>query len=256
MKLLDIHTHDPRKMRQGTAIMNYLLMEESPLHPFVDVPGDNSEYLAVIRYEMIYKDPKEESVLDVMMVGNSMKMSDSSYFSVGIHPWELSETNADEQWRLLKRLVRREQVIALGEAGLDKLAMASMELQMKFFKKQVELSERHRLPMVIHCVKAMEELLEIRRQMRPFQPWIWHGFRGKPAMAMQLIRQGFYLSFGELYNDESMMIVPADRLFLETDNAEVGIGVLLGRAAKIRGVSPSWLRAEIQQNIQKVFFQA
>ena len=92
-----------------------------------------------------------------------------------------------------------------------------MELQLTVFKAQVRLSEEYGLPLIIHCVKAMDELLGSEKEFRPQQAWIWHGFRGKPEQAMQLLKKGFYLSFGEYYPDETMQIVPDERLFLETD---------------------------------------
>ena len=75
----------------------------------------------------------------------------------------------------------KEQFVAVGEAGFDKLTAAPMELQVRMFEKQVELSEKYRLPLIIHCVKAMDELLAVRKKLNPAQPWIWHGFRGETA---------------------------------------------------------------------------
>ena len=75
--------------------------------------------------------------------------------SVGIHPWELTEHNAGQLLDYLKQQLRKKQFVAVGEAGLDKLAVASMELQLTVFKAQVRLSEEYGLPLIIHCVKAM-----------------------------------------------------------------------------------------------------
>ena len=178
------------------------------------------------------------------------------FHSVGIHPWELTEHNAGQLLDYLKQQLRKKQFVAVGEAGLDKLAVASMELQLTVFKAQVRLSEEYGLPLIIHCVKAMDELLAVKKEFRPQQAWVWHGFRGKPEQAMQLLKKGFYLSFGEYYPDETMQTVPDERLFLETDNSSLDIEDILCRAAKVRGVEVEALRETIRRNIQNVFFRA
>ena len=183
-------------------------------------------------------------------------LQEGYYYSVGIHPWELTEHNAGQLLDYLKQQLRKKQFVAVGEAGLDKLAVASMELQLTVFKAQVRLSEEYGLPLIIHCVKAMDELLAVKKEFRPQQAWIWHGFRGKTEQAMQLLKKGFYLSFGEHYPDETMQTVPDERLFLETDNSSLDIEDILCRAAKVRGVEVEVLRETIRRNIQNVFFRA
>ena len=169
---------------------------------------------------------------------------------------KLTEHNAGQLLDYLKQQLRKKQFVAAGEAGLDKLAVASMELQLTVFKAQVRLSEEYGLPLIIHCVKAMDELLAVKKEFRPQQAWVWHGFRGKPEQAMQLLKKGFYLSFGEYYPDETMQTVPDERLFLETDNSSLDIEDILCRAAKVRGVEVEALRETIRRNIQNVFFRA
>ena len=69
------------------------------------------------------------------------------------------------------------------------------------FEYQARLSVELGKPLVIHLVKAMSELLKLKQQIKPANPWIIHGFRGKPALAEECLRHGFYLSFGEKYQD-------------------------------------------------------
>ena len=65
------------------------------------------------------------------------------------------------------------------------MAKAPMELQLAVFKEQVKLSEKLGLPLIIHCVKAMDELLAVKKEFRPQQAWIWHGFRGKTGISYE-----------------------------------------------------------------------
>lgn len=124
----------------------------------------------------------------------------------------------------LEELVRHPQVLAVGEVGLDKLADAPMDLQVEVFRRQACLAEEVGKPLVIHLVKAVDELLKVKRDLRPSNPWIIHGFRGKAALAEEYLKHGFYLSFGEKYQEAALCRVPADRLFIETDESEFPSG--------------------------------
>ena len=223
--ILDIHTHKQEVDTQGKSIINYPLLADSPLYMLL---AENVE----------------------VTVGRG------SYYSIGIHPWEVRESNVSQQLSFLQQQLQRKQFVAVGEAGLDKLAKAPMELQLAVFKEQVKLSEKLGLPLIIHCVKAMDELLALRKERAPKQPWIWHGFRGKPEQAKQLLQKGFYLSFGMHYSSEAMNVVPDSRLFLETDDSPVDIEDVLRDAAKVRGVEVETLQAIVRKNIQDIFFRA
>lgn len=253
--ILDIHTHKREGDSLRRAIGNYSLLTDSSLY----MPLAKNVEKEVDRGELL------EQWLDVLEEGENIldRLSDNVflprkdyYYSAGIHPWELSERNAKQQLAFLRKLLRHKQFVAVGEAGLDKLATASMKLQLAVFTKQVEISESYELPLIIHCVKAMGELLAVKKEYHPKQPWIRHGFRGKPEQAVQLLKKGFYLSFGEYYPDETMQIIPDDRLFLETDNGSLDIEEILCRAAKVRGVEVEALCEIIRRNIQNVFFKA
>lgn len=180
------------------------------------------------------------------------------WYSVGIHPWHIPETVTPairHEMDILAFLAGHPQVLAIGEAGLDKLAGAPQAVQVEVFEYQARLSMELGKPLVIHLVKAVEELLKLIQQMQPVTPWIIHGFRGKAALAKEYLRHGFYLSFGEKYQEEALRITPSDRLFLETDESDVPIADLYSRAAQARCVSLSELTEAVQENIAKVFFK-
>ena len=175
-----------------------------------------------------------------------------------IHPWHIPATVTPvvrNEMNVLASLAGHPQVLAIGEAGLDKLADAPMVVQIKVFEYQARLSVELDKPLVIHLVKAMSELLKLKQQIKPANPWIIHGFRGKAALAEECLRHGFYLSFGEKYQEEALRITPADRLFLETDESSVPVADLYSRAAEVRRVSLAELTEAIRENIAKVFFK-
>lgn len=137
-------------------------------------------------------------------------------YSVGIHPWDAAEaTEADLQW--VERAAALPQVVAIGETGLDALRGGPLDEQESIFAWHAELSERLGKPLIIHAVRAIDRVMALRRQMKPKQPWVIHGFRGKPEQALQLVRAGFDISIGERFNPGVPEVVPPERLHRETD---------------------------------------
>lgn len=175
------------------------------------------------------------------------------FYSVGIHPWSLTP-GSKESLQRLEAAVQHEQVVAVGETGLDKLKSGvSYEEQIAYFEKHIALSEEFHKPLIIHAVKAYDDIIHIHKKSKPKQPWIIHGFRGKPETARQLIHEGLYLSYGEYYNHESLKSTPLDRLFLETDEGNMPIEKLYRKAAHTRELPVHALRKAIALNITHVF---
>lgn len=177
------------------------------------------------------------------------------YYSTGIHPWSLKAPMPEPAWQRLEEQCADCRMLAVGEAGIDKLAKAPLPLQIEAFKRQAQIAERHERPLIVHCVRAMEELLAVRRELRPRQPWVWHGFRGKAQQAAQLLKAGFFLSFGERYAEDALAMMPPERLFLETDESRLPIGDILQNAACVRSIPAEELQKIVRKNIQNVFFK-
>lgn len=178
------------------------------------------------------------------------------WYSVGIHPWQLGSYDwTDTAFRAhFESLVRHPQVLAVGEAGLDKLISVSLYSQTDALRYQADVAEAIDKPLILHLVKATTELLVLKRELNPRVPWIVHGFRGKAQLALDLVRHGLYLSFGARYQEEALRQMPADRLFLETDEIDSAISDLYERAALIRGVTCDELMETVSRNVRSVFF--
>lgn len=179
--------------------------------------------------------------------------AEAVYLSAEIHPWYLTAENLSCQIERMENMLSDSRVLALGEVGLDKLTECPYPIQIKAFEEIVSISEAYGKPLIIHCVKSVDELIAIRKKMRPALPWIMHGFRGKPQQADSLLRHGFYLSFGEHYNSQVMKEIPIERLFLETDESNVPIDELYNRAAAIRHISAEELKLAVLHNVNNVF---
>ena len=125
---------------------------------------------------------------------------------------------------------------------------APLPLQETLFGRQARLADEAGKPMVIHLVKAVDELLRLRRRFVPRVPWVIHGFRGKAPLAQELLRHGFYLSFGERYRADALRTIPAGRLFAETDESALPIGLIAENLARDRGDDPDELARIISRS--------
>ena len=191
--------------------------------------------------------------VDVM----SLPLSGSiAHASIGIHPWHLKEDDADISLKTLQEAIENPRIVAIGEVGLDKLKGPSIDIQTAVFRQAIALSELHELPLIIHCVRAFNELLQLKKKFAPKQPWIVHGFRGKETVARELLRHGCWLSIGAHFQEEALRIIPLQRLFIETDESEESIENICQQVATSRGVAPEELSEAIKKNVRKVFFKA
>lgn len=180
-------------------------------------------------------------------------------YTAGIHPWETKRTGLEQYLEQIKNLLQKSNVIGLGEVGLDKLQGAPLPFQVQLLQQQVKLAQSAQKPIIIHCVKAWDELLAIRKQF-PQQPyWAIHGFNGSSQLASQLINTGFYLSVGGslLFNKgkirESLKTIPLDRLFFETDDSEIGIQEIYYEVAKLLNKDEKEVVEELIENFNHFF---
>jgi len=181
--------------------------------------------------------------------------SNLPFFSVGIHPWYLNENQLGEQLELIEKYVHLSNCKAIGECGLDKRIETSIEIQKKVFIPQLLLAEKYKKPVVLHCVAAYQELIEIKKELNLTVPLIIHGFSKNKQVAQSLLNNGFYLSFGKylLLNPdlgEVLKTVPLDRLFLETDTMEQTIFDVYSKAESILNKD---VRSIITENYIRVF---
>lgn len=165
--------------------------------------------------------------------GHLPHAAEGALYAAGIHPWWTAQFGdmAEQRQQSLERhldglrtLLPLPEVVCIGECGYDTLQgdgpdrqPALLDVQDAVFAAHIALSETYEKPLVIHCVRAFDRLLRLHKEHRPRQRWIIHEFRGRPALAQQLLDAGFDLSFGPRRNDESYALTPPDRRHDETD---------------------------------------
>lgn len=180
------------------------------------------------------------------------------HYSIGIHPWYIVADRIEEDLVMIESKLELENCLALGECGLDKRIEIPFDLQIAVFEKQLLLAEKYQKPIIIHCVAAFQEVIEIKNRLKISVPLIIHGFSKNEETAQQLIKNGFYLSFGKylLRNPDLETVfqnVPKDQFFLETDTIEEGIREVYLLAAKYKKMELEIVLDQVQRNFDKVF---
>ena len=187
------------------------------------------------------------AILSVDM--SNLSLLDHAYCSVGIHPRHSDMTGLPK----LETIAKHPNVVAIGETGLDKMSSSSIAQQKKLFMAHIELAEKLRKPLIIHCVKAWQELISIRKLYTSDIPWIIHGFRGNGELARQMLQFGFHLSFGPYFQLDAIHIAwNMHRLYAETDDSDISITEVYQRIASQLSISCEALSQEITANIKKI----
>jgi len=181
-----------------------------------------------------------------------------SFYSIGIHPWYIDENRIDEDLRIIEEKLQTPNCLAIGECGLDKRIEVPFDLQISVFEKQLELAEKFKKPVVIHCVAAFQEVMAIKKKLKIKVPMIIHGFSKNNQLAEQLIAAGFYLSFGKylVKNPDLKTVfqnIPNDRFFLETDTIEESIQQVYELASEYKGLKLKELQELILSNYRRLF---
>jgi TatD DNase family protein len=179
---------------------------------------------------------------------------ESGYYSVGFHPYNVGKVDEQDTLNKVKLATENFNVLAIGEIGLDKSIKAPMDQQMRVFEAQVEIAEYADMPVILHVVRAFNEMVEFMKTHHPVVPMIIHGYNGSPEMAAELVKAGFLISFGEAIGKEHSKIVeavqkvPIEKMFLETDEGDLDIREIYHFASEIKGISMDHLRMQIFEN--------
>ena len=205
---------------------------------------------------------KKQLSENVFSVANKYPVSldFTSPFSIGIHPWFINKNKIEAELLILAKKLQHKNCVALGECGLDKVIKTDFELQKTVFKKQIQFSEKYQKPLIIHCVKAYQDIVELKKELKPTQVWLVHGFNKNWQVAQSLLKNGILLSFGTAMINhkklqEVVAKVPLEKLFLETDDKDDTIVEVYVKVAKLKGVPLEILQQKIQENFKQLFLK-
>lgn len=184
---------------------------------------------------------------------------EGAIYSIGLHPWDLENINIDNLFPKMVKWAQQENVIAIGECGIDRFINTSIELQEKVFIRQIELAEQLNKPLIIHAVKSYPDIIRIKKDRKKTVPWILHGYNGNQQTTEQLKAHDLYFSIGSqlLKSPEkllkSIVLIPLEKLFFETDESHESIETIYIFAAEKLGISLQELKTEIYSNYKRVF---
>lgn len=204
---------------------------------------------------------KSEKVLEIVNQYPWDFKEDFPTYSIGIHPWYISENRLIEDLLTIEQKLRLTECLALGECGLDRRIEIPMQLQIEFFEKQILLAEKFQKPVILHLVAAFDELIEIKNRLQISVPMIVHGFSKSKELAKQLLDNGMYLSFGKyLIQNENLkdvfLSVPENRYFLETDSSDYKIEEVYFLVAKYKNQNILEIQKQVENNFKSVFTSA
>jgi TatD DNase family protein len=208
-----------------------------------------------IHTHTLHKSPEVLEILN-LRAGEDWTAIKASHVSFGVHPWD---SNRPERVELIDQTYNIENLVSIGECGLDKFQGADLETQTKLFNKHIKLSAELKKPLIIHCVGYFNELIALKKSSPSAHPWVIHGFTGHPQLANQLVKAGFLLSFGEALTQAdskavgSVKSLAGDCWFLETDDSNIPIQTLYKMAADIREVALSQLKGQLHTNFLSTF---
>ena len=182
---------------------------------------------------------------------------DAPFASAGLHPWNIGKCDHLQTLATVEEWCRSGLLAAIGEIGLDRSIATDINVQKELLMAQIDVAQQFQLPIVIHCVRAYSDFLQILRQ-KPSVPMIFHGFNGNATTAEQLLAHGAKLSFGnKLLLDSKLQDVfaatPNDCIFLETDTKLMNISDIYNFAATLKGISVDELKQVIFNNLTRIF---
>lgn len=173
--------------------------------------------------------------------------------SAGIHPWDAERVDLHDALTFLKVAP----IVAVGEIGLDFSNSVSRVKQMEIFEAQLRVAEQRELPVVIHCVKAYNEVLNTLKGYS-LKAVIFHGYIGSTQQTVNIVNRGYYTSYGEISLESQKTVAalrdtPLERLFAETDTGKVPIEEIYTRIAKAKHIDLQTLADAINANYKRIF---
>jgi len=187
--------------------------------------------------------------------------SENTFFSYGLHPWDIENNNLNSFLEKIKKVFEFKKVIAFGEIGLDRAISTDLSLQKQVFIEQLKLAYDLDIPVIIHCVRAYSDIIEILKKEKYSKPILFHDFRANLQTFKQLEGFNSYFSFGKsLFSAQAktntyFKDIPLSRIFFETDQADIEIENVYLQAQKMKEMDLGVLKTQIEENFKKIFKQ-
>ena len=196
------------------------------------------------------------------------------YCTVGIHPNSTLNANIDDLSHLENLAVKSKKIIGIGEVGLDYYREHDKNKQFDFFQRQIRLSYKLNLPIIIHTRDAEKDTLKIIKKHINNQKFIIHCFSGTKNFARECIDMGGYISFSgnitfknAVYLREVCKEIDLNKILIETDspflaphpfrgkkNHPSNVRFVCSEIAKLKNTTFDVISKVTTENFNKIFF--
>ena len=165
------------------------------------------------------------SLMDFPKVYNSLKSVQGLYHAVGVAPSEVTNPGPDYA-ATIEKYLELPNVVAVGETGLDYYKQfGDKRKQIELFITQLEIAQKHNLPVIIHNRDAGRDVYDVLTERLPDSGAILHCYSEDAEYAQKCLDKNIWFSFaGNLtYRNarnlhETVMNIPVDRILIETES--------------------------------------
>lgn len=235
--------------------------------------------------EELIKSLKENKVEFVVNPGADIETSISAiklsnqydfiYAAVGVHPHDVGNLDENAIDTLRKLAVENDKVIAIGEIGLDYYYENSpKDVQKEWFKKQIELANELKLPIIIHDRDAHGDTFEIIKNTKSKDiGCVLHCYSGNVELAREYVKMGCYISIpgtvtfkNNKKTREVAKEIPLEYLLIETDSPYMApephrgkrndpslVQFVADKIAQEKGISYETVCKATKENAKKLF---
>ena len=235
--------------------------------------------------EQYVKEAKDAGITSMLVIGYDLKSSldaveiankfDCVFAAVGIHPSEVKKMNENDL-KEIEKLLKNDKVIAVGEIGLDYHWDKEEELrraQIHYFEKQIQLANKHHLPIVIHSRDAIGDTLQVVKNHKPLHGGILHCYAGSLEMVKDFSKLGLLFGIGGTVTfknaihikdvakhiDKSMYVLETDAPYLAPTphrgevNHSKYLSLIASEIASLRGEDVSEVVNNSDKNFKRLF---
>ncbi|MEQ6886867.1 TatD family hydrolase [Salicola sp. Rm-C-2C1-2] len=195
--------------------------------------------------------------------------------ALGLHPWWAAQANDDSLDELEQLLAVNNQIVAVGECGLDIRRGPPLAQQRGIFEAQIHLAQRYDRPLLIHSVGTHDTVLSLLRQAHFEPPVLMHGFSGSWEQARALVDRGAFIgvsgviTHGRARKTHRVMAdLPLESLVLETDapglapegvssegNTPLNLPRILDALCALRKEPKELVAGHVRENTLRLFMQ-
>src|SRR5690554_6146693 len=148
------------------------------------------------------------------------------FLMMGLHPTSVKPESFEKELQLVRAELKQRKFYAVGEIGIDLYwEKETLELQKKVFKTQIQMAKKHKLPIVIHCRDAFDEVFEVLETEKDDRLFgVFHCFTGDYEQAQKALSYNMKLGIGGVVTfkngkiDTFLNKIPLEQIVLETDS--------------------------------------